>query len=106
VDSEESTTRREFIKIAAAIGASIAVVGFVEGLKSEFPPYRFLVPVINKRAEERYAGVISFDHYIRSTCAGNCTQACGWNAYVRGNTIVGLLQAADYDIHDPMYGGI
>jgi len=90
VSDRSTISRRDFIKIAAAIGVSASVVGFVEGLKG-FPVYRFLVPVLHKRAETKYAGLVSFDRVVRSTCAGNCTQACGWNAYVRGDTIVGLL---------------
>jgi len=104
MSDDNKLSRREFIKIAATVGVSASVIGFVNSVKGSIPGYKFLVPIIHKRGEERYAGVIAYDHFVRSTCAGNCTQACGWNAYVRGNTIIGFIQAGDYNIHDPKYG--
>ena len=48
-----------------------------------------------------YAGMVAYDRSVRSTCAGNCTQACGWNAYIKGNMVTGLIQTSDYDVYDP-----
>jgi len=96
-----SLSRRDFLKLVAAGAASAALVSSVE-LRGGKPLYKYLEPIVHKRAEEMYAGRIAYDRAVRSTCSGNCTQACGWNAYVRGNTIIGLAQAADYDTHDPL----
>ncbi len=94
-------TRRSFLKITAGGIASLSLLGAISALKKGELGLRYL-----RRAEEYYAGRVSYDRVVRSTCAGNCTQACGWNAYVRGGTIVGLLQAADYHVYDPCARGV
>ncbi len=93
-----SLTRRDFLKIVASGVISASLLGSISELKQG--KFKYI-----RRAEEFYAGKISFERYVRSTCAGNCTQSCGWNAYVRGNTIIGLLQASDYDAYDPVAKG-
>ncbi|MDK2372891.1 MAG: molybdopterin-dependent oxidoreductase [Candidatus Korarchaeota archaeon] len=103
-ESAPKVTRREFLKLAAAGVASIAVITSLEQMKGGKLAYRYLEPLSHRRALRMYAGRVSYDRAVRSLCAANCTQACGWNAYVRGNVIIGLKQAADYDAYDPVAG--
>jgi len=86
--------RRDFLKLIGAGAASVSVLGAIPLLHGEF---RY----VRKRTENMYAGMVANDRSVRSTCAGNCTQACGWNAYVKGNMVTGLIQASDYDVYDP-----
>ncbi len=104
VSSETKVTRRDFLKLAATVAVSTAIVAGVEELKTGKPVLKHLEPLVHKRAERMYAGTIAYDRVVRSSCAGNCTQACGWYAYVRGDTIIGLKQAADYHVYDPVAG--
>ena len=102
--SHTQMSRREFLKLAAAGVASVAIAASLEQMRGGKLAYRYLEPVVHKRALRMYAGRVSYDMVVRSLCAANCTQACGWNAYVRGNTVIGLKQAADYDAYDPVAG--
>ncbi len=101
---EGGMSRREFLKLLAAGTASAVLVASLEELRRTRPAYRYLEPIVHRRALRMYAGRIAYDKVVRSVCAANCTQACGWNAFVRGNTIVGLIQASDYNVYDPVAG--
>ncbi len=102
VEAETKMSRREFLKAVAAVAASATLLATVEQLRSGRLALRYLEPIIHRRAEQMYAGQVAYDRVVRSTCAGNCTQACGFYAYVRGNTIIGLVPAGDYDAYDPV----
>ncbi|MEA1969172.1 MAG: molybdopterin-dependent oxidoreductase, partial [Thermodesulfobacteriota bacterium] len=94
----EEVKRRDFLKLIGAGAASVSVLGAIPLLHGEF---RYL----RKRTKNMYAGMVAYDRTVRSTCAGNCTQACGWDAYVKGNMVTGLVQASDYDVYDPAAKG-
>ncbi len=93
----ETMSRRDFLKIVTAGVASVSLLASISALRSGELKLKYI-----RRAEDYYAGKVAYERVVRSTCAGNCTQACGWNAYVRGNTVVGLIQASDYHVYDPV----
>ena len=93
----QEMSRRDFLKIVTAGVASISLLGSISALREGKLELKYI-----RRAEDYYAGRVAYDRVVRSTCAGNCTQACGWNAYVRGNTVIGLVQASDYHVYDPV----
>ncbi|MFO7728481.1 MAG: molybdopterin-dependent oxidoreductase, partial [Desulfonatronovibrio sp.] len=94
--------RRSFLKF----GVSGVVVLAGSGLTSYLGGDAFLSENLRASADNRaanfYRGMASFDKTVRTTCAGNCTQSCGWDARVRGNTLVGIDPSADYDTYDPV----
>ncbi len=101
-NEKNGLTRREFLKATATVAVSASLIATVQKLRAGKPAFKYLEPIVHKRAEQMYAGMTAYDYFVRSTCAGNCTQACGFNAFVRGNIIVGLAPAADYDVYDPV----
>ena len=96
--------RRDFLKIG--LSGVIAASGY--GISKYFGTNAFLFdhlrPVLDNKSEAFYKGMINYNRITRTTCAGNCTQACGWNAFVEGNTIIRSETAADYDRFDPVAG--
>ncbi|HIP65428.1 MAG TPA: twin-arginine translocation signal domain-containing protein [Pyrodictium sp.] len=108
VKDELKVTRREFLK---AVSAGVALTVLASVAKS-VEKGKAVLSFFNAARERRIAqnvvsywgSMISYDRIARSTCAGNCTQACGWLAYIRGKTIIGLQQAADYDAYDKVMG--
>ena len=94
-------SRRKFLKFGLSGVIAASGYGLVKQLGSGAYMYDHLKPVIDERSENFYRGMINYDDVIRTTCAGNCTQACGWNALIKGNTIVRTEPAADYNIYDP-----
>jgi len=96
-------TRRKFIGTVAG-----GIVGLTTGLPllaQELREGKFVGSKLHRVSEERLRKAFEFERKARSVCAANCTQACGWNAYVKGEKyIIGLAPAADYDTFDPVLG--
>jgi nitrate reductase alpha subunit len=103
-EGKTKLTRREFLKLGVTAALSAALLSAVEDARRAKPLFKHLRTIVHRRAERMYAGRVAYDYYVRSTCAGNCTQACGFKAYVRDGIIVGLAPAADYHVYDPVAG--
>lgn len=97
-------SRRDFLK--AGLSGLIAASGYgaLKALGSGAYVYDHLRPSLDAKADNFYRGMINYDSIVRTTCAGNCTQACGWNAFIKGGVLVKTEPAADYDRHDPVAG--
>ena len=95
-------TRRKFLgSLAGGIAGLTSLPILTETLKAgKFAPSK-----LHKVSEDKLRKVFDFDKKLRSVCAANCTQACGWNAFVKGDKyIVEITPAADYDTFDPVLG--
>ncbi len=101
-------TRREFLKAMAVTAGLPLLAKVIENVKKGQAVMKTLSSFRDSRvamATMYYWGQrVTYTKVVRSTCAGNCTQACGWKAYVNGNIVIGLEQAADYHVYDPVIG--
>ncbi len=96
-------TRREFITTVA--GGIVGLTTALPLLAKELKEGKFVGSKLHRISEDRLRKVLEYDKKVRSVCSANCTQACGWNAYVKGEKyIIGLAPAADYDTFDPVLG--
>ncbi|ACX52983.1 molybdopterin oxidoreductase [Ammonifex degensii KC4] len=95
-------SRREFLKLGLSGLVGAAGYGLIKALGEGAYVHEHLRPAIDARGEDFYRGFFTYDSVIRTTCAGNCTQACGWRAYVRGGVLIKTEPAADYDRFDPV----
>ncbi|MGS0745782.1 molybdopterin-dependent oxidoreductase [Syntrophomonas erecta subsp. sporosyntropha] len=95
-------TRRKFLKFGLSGVVAASGYGLAKGLGSGAYLYDYLKPTLDEKAGNYYRGMVGFDKVVRTTCAGNCTQACGWKALIKGNTIVRTEPASDYDCFDPV----
>jgi len=107
-NGEWGLARREFLKAVSASVALTALASVAKTVEKGKAVLSFLSSTreyrIARNAASYWGSIASYDRVARSTCAGNCTQACGWLAYIRGKTIIGLQQAADYDAYDKVVG--
>lgn len=97
-----SLSRREFLKLGLSGLVGAAGYGLVKALGEGAYVHEHLRPTLDARGEDYYRGLFTYDAVVRTTCAGNCTQACGWRAYTRGGVLLKTEPAADYDRFDPV----
>ena len=95
-------TRREFLK-AVSVSATLTVMAPVaKSVERGKAVLSFLGTARERRvvrnAVSYWGSIVSYDRVARSTCSANCTQACGWLAYIRGKTIIGLQLTMMYMI--------
>jgi len=102
---DKEITRRHFLGAMAA-GAAVTVLSPAMALCSDkLQKGKFVGNRLHEAGEEAYRQVFAFDKIVRTTCAGNCTQACGWKAFVKGDKyIVANEPAGDYDRFDHLLG--
>ncbi|MFN2343898.1 MAG: twin-arginine translocation signal domain-containing protein, partial [Desulfonatronovibrio sp.] len=78
-----SIDRRSFLKFG--VTGVVALAG--SGLTSYLGKNAFLSEQLRATADARaanfYRGMVTYDRQVRTTCAGNCTQSCGWEACVK-----------------------
>lgn len=79
-DAKTSVTRRGFVAAAAAGAAALAVSG----------------PTGVKAAHALAEATPPEGAWYRTTCAPNCTGACGMKAFVKDGEVKMIRQAADY----------
>lgn len=96
--------RRSFLKLGLSGAVALSGYGLAKHMGSDAFIYEDLRPSIDDKSENFYRGMFNYDRIARTTCAGNCTQACGWKAYVKGDTLIRTEPAADYDVFDPVGG--
>lgn len=94
--------RRSFLKFGVTGVVALAGAGLTSFLGKDAFLSEQLRATADARAANFYRGMVNYDKVVRTTCAGNCTQACGWDAYVKGDTLVRTEPAADYDMYDPV----
>lgn len=99
-------SRRKFIGLMAS-GAAAATIAFpsLTALAEKLKKGEFVGKRLHKVSEDAHRKVFQFEKVVRTSCAGNCTQACGWNGLVKGGKyIVATEPAGDYDRFDPIMG--
>jgi complex iron-sulfur molybdoenzyme family reductase subunit alpha len=96
--------RRDFLKFGITGVVALAGSGVISWLGENAFLSEHLRASSDASAANFYRGMVNYDRVVRTTCAGNCTQSCGWNAYIRGKTLVRIEPAADYDKYDPVAG--
>ena len=95
-------TRRKFL---GTLGSGIAGITALPFLTEKLKAGKFVGTKLHKVSEDKLRKVFQFDKKIRSVCSANCTQACGWNAFVKGDKyIVEITPAGDYDKFDKVEG--
>ncbi len=103
--TDKKITRRHFLGTMAAGAATTALLPTLAACSSNLQKGKFVGKRLHEAGEEAYRQAFAFDKIIRTSCAGNCTQACGWNAFVKGGKyIVANEPAGDYDRFDPVLG--
>jgi complex iron-sulfur molybdoenzyme family reductase subunit alpha len=95
-------TRRKFLgTVAGGLAGLTALPLISENLYAG----KFVGRKLHKVSEDKLRKVFDYDKVIRSVCSANCTQACGWNAFVKGDKyIVEIAPAGDYDTYDKVLG--
>ncbi|RSN71728.1 molybdopterin-dependent oxidoreductase [Candidatus Methanodesulfokora washburnensis] len=102
-NSRKGISRREMIKISVFGGlVTASLFALMQKLREGEVAYGYLKQLLHKVNERAYAGMASYTDVKVSTCAGNCTQACHMKAYLKGNVIARIQQAADYHVYDPV----
>ena len=102
VGIDKKITRRKFL---GSMVGSVAGLMVLPLMTKNLYAGKFIGSKLHKVSEDRLRKVFEFDKKVRSVCSANCTQACGWNAFVKGDKyIVELTPAADYDTYDPVLG--
>ncbi|MCE4613620.1 MAG: nitrate reductase subunit alpha [Desulfurococcales archaeon] len=106
-------SRRDFLRIMAAIGAASAIGGVAsvvarERYLSEIPFTRETYPEDFRGWESFYRDMWQYDKVARSTHGVNCTGSCSWFVYVKDGIVAWEIQATDYPeisstlpLHDP-----
>lgn len=97
-------SRRDFVKGGAGALAVASSFGVLYALREGESSKKYLKEILHEVNMEQYAGIASYTDKVRTTCGGNCTQACGLNVYLKGNLISRIQQAADYHTLDPVAG--
>ena len=75
--------RRNFLKLGLSSAIALSGFGVAKQMGSGAFIYEDLRPSIDDKSENFYRGMFNYDNVARTTCAGNCTQACGWKAYIK-----------------------
>lgn len=95
--------RRDFLKATAGVMSTATAHDLIKRLGEGEYLYDLFRPSLGAEAKvDDYRNELAYDRVARTTCAGNCTQACGWKAYIQNNTLVNTEPAADYDRFDPV----
>ncbi len=103
--AEKKITRRHFLGTMAAGAATTVLLPSLTACNTKLKKGKFVGKRLHESGEEAYRQAFAFDKIIRTSCAGNCTQACGWKAFVKGDKyIVANEPAGDYDRFDPVLG--
>ncbi|MBN2332215.1 MAG: molybdopterin-dependent oxidoreductase [Deltaproteobacteria bacterium] len=103
--ARKTITRRTFLGTMAAGAAATTLLPSLVACNSRLKRGEFVGRRLHTAGEEAYRQAFVFDKTVRTSCAGNCTQACGWNAFVKGDKyIVASEPAGDYDRFDPVLG--
>jgi len=103
--TDKKITRRHFLGTMAAGTATVALLPSLAACSGKLKKGEFVGKRLHEAGEEAYRQIFAFDKVVRTSCAGNCTQACGWKAFVKGDKyIVANEPAGDYDRFDPVLG--
>ncbi len=92
----DSTTGLPRLTRRRLIGGSAAAAALF-GL--QYGAGRYLMRLPRGGTAHGQGRALGVDRMVRTVCSPNCTGACGQNAWIRGERIVKIQQAADYPDH-------
>ncbi len=107
-ESNTKLTRRNFLKMLAALGAASALGPVAKTIAErrymeEIGTPRLGYPEGLRAWEDFYRQMWQYDKVARSTHGVNCTGSCSWFVYVKDGIIAYELQATDYPDIGPNY---
>ena len=75
-------SRRKFLGTVAGGMAGLTALPFIS---TNLHAGKFVGSKLHKVSEDKFRKVFDYNKVVRSVCSANCTQACGWNAFVKGD---------------------
>ncbi|MEA3348294.1 MAG: twin-arginine translocation signal domain-containing protein, partial [Pseudomonadota bacterium] len=74
--AEKKITRRHFLGTMAAGAATTVLLPSLSACGGKLKKGEFVGKRLHETGEEAYRLAFAFDKIVRTSCAGNCTQAC------------------------------